>query len=597
LVGGNTTAFNKPIVPWAIGDTSASGTGIGFVTNNVNLANNAANTNGIRPLALATEYTTATGTAGVNLKVTASVSPNVTQTYNSMLLSGGFTYTIGSGGAAKTATITSGAVYSTSGANTITGRATDTLAFGAVEAKAFTGSDLTFGSNLVTGTAGLNVSGSGALTENAATGFTGGLFVNSGTLRSGIASAFATQAVTVRAPGTFDLNGFSNSITTLTLESGSSSGAAVTTGGGTLTLGGNVTVNANGSGAVGAAISGGGLLNLGGATRTFTVANGLAANDLDVATTIQVTGAFGITKAGAGTMTLENANTYTGATTINANSGTLIAAADGALGTAAGTTTVGNNSTLAFTTDYATAVAVTISGVGDATNNRAGAIDNISGSNTFGGTITLGAASTIGSTSGTLTLGPTTTVTNAGFAATFNAIGDIVANGVISGTGALIKNGAGTLTLANAGNSYSGATTFNNGTVVVPTIAVGGGNSTLGSAVTAVTLGSAATAATLSYTGSGDTSSRPFTTVAGPGATIRTSGTLTLTGAIVNGGNQLTFDTNTTTGNITTNTGIISSTGRITKVGAGTLTLGGPNWRRGRLSQTERRWASRAASR
>jgi len=97
-------------------------TGIGFVTNNINLVGNGANTNGIRPLDLATEYTTATGAAGVNLKVTAPVSPDLTQTYNSMLLSGGSTYTIGSSAGGKTATVTSGAIYSAAGAaNTITG--------------------------------------------------------------------------------------------------------------------------------------------------------------------------------------------------------------------------------------------------------------------------------------------------------------------------------------------------------------------------------------------------------------------------------------------------------------------------------------------
>ena len=93
------------------------------MTYNIDPLSNAANATGIRPLSLANEYTTATGVAGVNLNVPVSVSPNVSQTYNSMLLSGGSTYTIGSAGAAKTVTVTSGAIFSAAGAaNAITGR-------------------------------------------------------------------------------------------------------------------------------------------------------------------------------------------------------------------------------------------------------------------------------------------------------------------------------------------------------------------------------------------------------------------------------------------------------------------------------------------
>jgi autotransporter-associated beta strand protein len=335
LVGGNTTMFNKPIVPWAIGDTSASGSGIGFVTYNIDPLSNLANATGIRPLTVSgpnQEYAN-TPAAGVNVNLTASRSANDNFAVNSLLLSNAGVSTVYdySPGGASTLTVTSGAIASlgTVG-NSIEPSAAGTLTITALtDAKFFVGSgaNLTLGANsAVTGNAGLSVSGlgatPGALIENRSVVLTGGLFANSGTLRLGVANAFAAQALTVRAPGKFDLNGFNDAITTLTMESGSSSGAAVTTGGGTLTLGGNVTVNANGSGAVGASISGGGFLDLGAANRNITVANGLAANDFDVATTIQVTGAFGITKLGAGTLTLESANTYTGATAVSA--GTLI---------------------------------------------------------------------------------------------------------------------------------------------------------------------------------------------------------------------------------------------------------------------------------
>ena len=95
LVGGNTTMVNKPIVTWAIGEYCVVGSGVGFVTYNIDPLSNAANATGIRPLSLANEYTTATGVAGVNLNVPVSVSPNVSRTFNSMLLSGGFHIHVG----------------------------------------------------------------------------------------------------------------------------------------------------------------------------------------------------------------------------------------------------------------------------------------------------------------------------------------------------------------------------------------------------------------------------------------------------------------------------------------------------------------------
>ena len=61
-----------------------------------------------------------------------------------------------------------------------------------------------------------------------------------------------------------------------------------------------------------------------GPARTFTVASGTVPNngpDLAVSAILSGAGA-GITKAGAGTLTLSNTNTYTGATTVNA--GTLL---------------------------------------------------------------------------------------------------------------------------------------------------------------------------------------------------------------------------------------------------------------------------------
>ena len=94
----------------------------------------------------------------------------------------------------------------------------------------------------------------------------------------------------------------------------------------------------------------------------------------------------GLSMTGTGTLTLSKTNTYSGSTTIDA--GTLVVTANGAMGpaTAAGIV-VNTGGALAFTggLDYTTAEPITISGSGPAGN---GAIENISGTNTFAVPIT-----------------------------------------------------------------------------------------------------------------------------------------------------------------------------------------------------------------
>jgi autotransporter-associated beta strand protein len=120
-------------------------------------------------------------------------------------------------------------------------------------------------------------------------------------------------AVTVLGSGLLDLNGFNEQIGSLTMTGGN-----VQTGVGSLTPG-NVTTNAS-SGA--ATITGN--LSLGVTSRTFTVANGTAANDLVLNATISSPTSVNLTKEGAGTMVFGGtaANSFLGATLVNA--GTLV---------------------------------------------------------------------------------------------------------------------------------------------------------------------------------------------------------------------------------------------------------------------------------
>ena len=165
--------------------------------------------------------------------------------------------------------------------------------------------------------------------------------------------------------------------------------------------------------------------------------------------------ANGVIKTGSGTLTLSRANTYSGSTTIDA--GTLIVAANGAMGPATATgIAVNAGGALAFTGGlrYTTAEPITISGTGPAGN---GAIENIGGSNTFSIPITLTGAAAIGSDSGTLVLRGnivtgthTLTVVGAG---TTTIDGDVICQGGnvnLAGSGAI--NVAGDIFLGLTGN-------------------------------------------------------------------------------------------------------------------------------------------------
>jgi autotransporter-associated beta strand protein len=87
----------------------------------------------------------------------------------------------------------------------------------------------------------------------------------------------------------------------------------------TLTLTGNVSTAASA-----ASLGLNGSVNLGTVTRTFTVADGSAAQDLVIKANLS--GSGGLTRAGAGTLVLSGMNSYTGTTTVSA--GTLLVNGD-----------------------------------------------------------------------------------------------------------------------------------------------------------------------------------------------------------------------------------------------------------------------------
>ncbi len=210
------------------------------------------------------------------------------------------------------------------------------------------------------------------------------------------------------------------------------SGTVGITGAGTLTLSGGLTVQGVANSGVYIAAAGNDL-NISnaialGASQTWTINTGRTMTASGI-----VSGGFGLTMAGAGTLVLSGTNTYTGATTVSA--GTLKAGA--------------------VTQAFGVGSAVTVTGTLDL-NGFDQTIGSLSGT----GTVTNSAAS-----SG-LTLGDATSTTFSG---------SITDSGV-GKTLTLNKNGTGTLTLSGA-STYTGDTNLNAGTLRISNSnAVGTGN-------------------------------------------------------------------------------------------------------------------------
>lgn len=127
-----------------------------------------------------------------------------------------------------------------------------------------------------------------------------------------------------------------------------------------------------------------------------------------------------------------------------------------------------NTGTTGIRTDGTANRTFTIGTGGITINAGAGAV-------TFGTTtanqripITLGGSQTwLNNSSNTFSLNANNTIVTAGFTLTVDGTGNTTAGGIISGTGGIIKNGAGTLTLGNVVNTYTGGAVLNAGVLVI----------------------------------------------------------------------------------------------------------------------------------
>lgn len=413
-------------------------------------------------------------------------------------------------------------------------------------------------SKAISGTGGVTQGGSATMVLSGTNSYSGATVINSATLMAGSTSAFGgatgLSAVTVNNSGTLSLSSYNNTVGSIASSSGTSSISLGSSGtGATLTTGGNST------------------------STTFAGV---------------ISGTGGLVEAGTGTLTLNNAETFTGKLTIN--SGAKVQLGDGTNNGSLSTSSVADSGTLILNEGSASTISTQISGSGAVTQN--GSVNTtLSGANVYSGATTV--------TSGTLTAGSTAafggpnglsavTVNNSGILALNgfnNTVGSIASSGlttnsaiqlgsatltsggnntstsfagVVSGSGGLAKAGTGTLTLSGV-NTYTGTTTISGGAIAI------GADSGLGAAPGTPTssqlaLNGGALDTTASFTlnanrgislgsGGGTLSANPRTTLTVAG-TISGAGALTLAGS----GNTVLSGTNTYTGATNFNGGTTS---------------------------------------
>ncbi|MGB8166722.1 MAG: autotransporter-associated beta strand repeat-containing protein, partial [Chthoniobacteraceae bacterium] len=324
-----------------------------------------------------------------------------------------------------------------------------------------------FNSALNAGVAGLIKDGTGAALIAGNNTFAGPVTISAGALRVQNSNALGTTAAgtTVAATGGLELDGAAGPLT-VGAEALTLNGTGVSATGALRNLvGANSYAGAITLGSATTIVADAGTLTLSGGISgpTFTVTIGGPGNTTLTTAGINTT-TGGLVKADAGTLTIAAPSTYSGATAVN--QGVLNVQNATALGSTSGVT-VASGAALQLQGGFSFGTApLTLNGAG-AGAAQTGALVNVGGSNTFGGLITLGAAATISSDSGSLNLTNAGTISGATFGLTLTGAGDGTLASILGNTsGGLTKAGAGTWTLGGA-STYTGATAVNGGTLVL----------------------------------------------------------------------------------------------------------------------------------
>ncbi len=172
-------------------------------------------------------------------------------------------------------------------------------------------------------------------------------------------------------------------------------------------------------------------------------------------------------KTGAGTLSLAGNNTYAGSIVVS--EGVLKIQNVNALGSVGSWTSVRSGGALQIEGGITTPEeGLRLAGTGVA---NTGALRNVSGNNTYAGSITLTGAATIGSDAGTLTLSHVSApLTGANTDLTVAGPGDVAVSGPVNlGGGTLFKTGGGSLLLSGLGSTYAGSLWMQEGLVDVRT--------------------------------------------------------------------------------------------------------------------------------
>ena len=324
------------------------------------------------------------------------------------------TFATGLAGAGTVLTKLGDGTLTLSGTNTYTG---DTTAFGGTLAVATGGSITSTTGNLLVGAGTFSVSG-GAVSVANVTANGGNVAVSSGTLNASAVLTLGDDTFGAPNTSTMTVGGGSVTAGSTVLGSTASSSGTLIVSGGSFTSTGDLTVGVNGSGLLQA----------------------------DTAGTIAV----------GGTLT-----TAAGSTIDIRSGGTLRIGLGGTSGTLIGDLTLGGG-TLVFDRSDDSTYGGILDGSGSMTKAGAGTL-TLTGENNFSGLTTI--------STGTLQIGDGTTtgsITGDVVTLAFNRPDALGYAGAITGSGALIQAGTGTLTLSGVSN-YSGSTTVAAGTLEVTT--------------------------------------------------------------------------------------------------------------------------------